>query len=232
MSYNLTTEFYTNLDHAYAFFNECLWTNKLPPCLITLQRKKGAMGYYRDQAFVSEDGSAQANEIALNPESFGVGDAETLATLVHEMCHLWQYNIADEKPTRAYHDKIWAAEMKRVGLQPSSTGKVGGKETGWKMSDYPISGGAFEKARDELLASGYRVIWRTASVGDGGESAEGEAKKRSKTKFTCPHCGQNVWGKPGARVACADCSEALDKLVLMTSTDAVDENAENEEGRG
>jgi hypothetical protein len=36
--------------------------------------------------------------------------------------------------------------MKAIGLQPSSTGMVGGKETGQHMSDYEIPGGPFSTA--------------------------------------------------------------------------------------
>ena len=59
---------------------------------------------------------------------------------MHEMVHVWQH--AHGKPgARGYHNKEWAAKMKAIGLQPSSTGMVGGKETGQRMMDYIIPGG-------------------------------------------------------------------------------------------
>ena len=61
------------------------------------------------------------------------------------MTHVWQHAFG--KPSaRGYHNKEWAAKMKAIGLQPSSTGMVGGKETGQRMMDYIIPGGAFTKA--------------------------------------------------------------------------------------
>jgi len=36
-------------------------------------------------------------------------------------------------------------------------------------------------------------------------SGEARAKKSSKTKFTCPDCGQNAWAKPGALLICGEC---------------------------
>jgi hypothetical protein len=30
-------------------------------------------------------------------------------------------------------------------------------------------------------------------------------KKASKTKFTCPECGQNAWAKPDALLICGEC---------------------------
>jgi len=43
---NPTEEAYTELQKAYDFFNHALFGNKLPPCLITLQRKARTYGYF------------------------------------------------------------------------------------------------------------------------------------------------------------------------------------------
>ncbi|MBE0194169.1 sprT domain-containing protein, partial [Klebsiella michiganensis] len=40
-----TPETYDELQRAYDFFNEKLFSNELPPCLITLQREKRTYGY-------------------------------------------------------------------------------------------------------------------------------------------------------------------------------------------
>jgi hypothetical protein len=32
-----------------------------------------------------------------------------------------------------------------------------------------------------------------------------KAKKAGKTKFTCPECGQNAWGKPDTQLICGAC---------------------------
>jgi len=29
--------------------------------------------------------------------------------------------------------------------------------------------------------------------------------RRNKTRFTCPGCGQNAWGKPGLAITCTPC---------------------------
>ena len=41
----------------------------------------------------------------------------------------------------ALYDRQWAAKMREIGLQPSSTGEEGGKETGQSMSHYIIPDG-------------------------------------------------------------------------------------------
>jgi hypothetical protein len=76
--------------------------------------------------------------------------------------------------------------MKSIGLQPSSTGMPGGKETGQHMSDYIIAGDAFEQSYDRLAATKWKLNLESAH-------RPGEQKgPSSKTKFTCSSCGQNA----------------------------------------
>jgi hypothetical protein len=89
-----------------------------------------------------------------------------------------------------------------IGLQPSSTGEEGGKETGQAMSHYIIPGGRYAKAYAKLAATGFQLHWQSIPA---KEQARG--KKSSKTKFTCPKCGLYDWAKPNA---CLFCGEIYD----------------------
>ncbi len=124
-----TTQVHQALQFAYDFFNRSLFAGQLPPCLISLQRKAKTQGYFSFRRFISEDGR-YTDEIALNPEFFGVLPVlDTLSTLVHEMCHLWQQHFGSPG-RRGYHNKEWADKMEAIGLMPSDTHKPGGKRTG------------------------------------------------------------------------------------------------------
>ena len=94
--------------------------------------------------------------------------------------------------------------MKAIGLQPSSTGMVGGKETGQQMTHYIIPGGAFAQAFAKLAATGWKLNLQSA------HRAGGKKAPNSKTKFTCPSCAQNAWGKPDLAISCTPCG--LDML--------------------
>jgi len=143
---------------AYDHFNEALFENILPYCLITLQREKHTMGYFSRDRFANRSGR-KTDEIALNPSYFAVcGVDEALQTLVHEMCHLWQYHFG--KPGRGrYHNKEWADFMESIGLMPSDTGALGGRRTGDKIDDYIIPGGSMEAAIVSLKAKGFELQW-------------------------------------------------------------------------
>lgn len=214
-----TTTEYTNLDQAFDYFNAELFGGQLPLVLLTFQRHGQAYGYYAPERFKARHGDETTDEIALNPEMFHTPDLEILQTLVHEMCHLWQYHFG--KPSRAgYHNKQWGKKMIEVGLMPSDTGQPGGKTTGQHMSDYPIEGGRFEAAARRLLESGFTVHWMDAWHGngkpaagedaDGEDAAAGEPKPKNKIKYTCPKCQANAWGKPALKLICGECMEPME----------------------
>lgn len=191
---------HAKLTQAYAFFNDRLFDGKLPPCVIVLHRKSGAYGYYSpDRWSGRQDSEQRTDELSLNPDTFGArDDRDILSTLVHEMAHHWQFKFGE--PSRnGYHNKSWGQKMKLIGLYPSSTGAPGGKETGQRVSHYILDGMPFDVACAELLAGGFSIDWQSGGVG-------GDPKKReSKTKYSCPDCGQNAWAKPDSNLICGEC---------------------------
>jgi predicted SprT family Zn-dependent metalloprotease len=201
-----TRSTYSGLTEAYDFFNRRLFADRLPRCLITMQRQKSAYGYFAGGRFGTADGTEITDEIALNPSHFRSRTTEqSLSTLVHEMTHLEQHHFG--KPSRnGYHNKQWVGLMQAVGLVPSSTGAPGGKDTGQKVSHYIAGGGPFDIACAELIGQGFAVryveLW--------GDPEARKKKAASKTKYTCPTCSLNAWGKPAINLVCGDCDERME----------------------
>lgn len=223
-----TQETYGDLQVAYDHFNETLFDGKLPPCLITLQRKgPRVMGYYSPGRFINRtDGDRTTDEIAMSPLFFIRDDAiETLEVLVHEMCHLWQQHFG--KPSRTgYHNKEWASKMQAVGLMPTTTGAPGGNTVGQSMDHYRIAGGKFEAEAKALIDAGLKLCWydctarlptgvppvRKKEKSDEKHKADSEnehevhePKSGKRVKFTCPKCNANAWGKSSLQITCAPC---------------------------
>lgn len=200
-----TRKAYVGLSDAYSFFNQKLFANTLPSCLITFQRKKNMRGYYSNDRFYTDE--VKTDEIALNPSTFeGRTKEQILSTLVHEMCHLWQHHHGEKKPKSAYHNKEWADKMKEVGLQPSDTGEVGGKEVGQKVTHYIITSGRFADYCEEFLASYELTLYNSLENASGGS----KAKRESKTKYTCEMCGVNAWAKPNTKLLCGICESLME----------------------
>jgi predicted SprT family Zn-dependent metalloprotease len=195
----ITESTYCDLTNAYAFFNEQLFSNSLPDCLITYKRKNRAYGYFCGQRFVTRDGADITDEIALNPSHFLARTTEEiLSTLVHEMAHQWQHH--EGSPSRSgYHNREWADKMISVGLMPSQTGLPGGRETGPKVTHYIVEGGPFDIACAELIARGINVHYVE-------RTRDSDAKKSaSKTRYECPNCSVRAWAKPGVKLICDEC---------------------------
>ena len=203
-----TTKTYTSLDDAYEFFNGRLFGGKLPPCLITMQRSKKAYGYFAGGRFGAADGTGITDEIALNPSHFRERTTEqSLSTLVHEMAHLEQHHFG--KPSRSgYHNKEWAGMMHAVGLVPSNTGAPGGREVGQQVSHYIAPGGPFARTCAELVQQGFDALY--VELWTEGGAATRRKKAASKTRYTCPACAANAWGKPDMHLVCGDCDARME----------------------
>jgi predicted SprT family Zn-dependent metalloprotease len=205
-----TRKTYASLDAAYDHFNRALFGGTLPPCLITMQRHKGAYGYFSGERFASIDDPRDiTDEIALNPAHFATRTpVKILSTLAHEMVHLWQHHHG--KPSRSgYHNKEWAAKMRLCGLIPTDTGAPGGKDTGQKVTHIVEEGGRFDKACAAFLARQGTILYHDRA-GEGEAAKTRRKKAASKTRYTCPECSLNAWAKPDANLWCGDCQEPME----------------------
>ena len=231
-SVGLTAAEYTTLQGAYDYFNVALFAASLPQVLITLQRHHRALGYFSARRFQRRGHVRQrVHEVALNPDGFtGHTDKAILSTLVHEMVHVWQQEHGHPGRGR-YHNREWARKMCDIGLMPSTTGRPGGAVTGESVSHYVMEDGEFSAACSRFL-NRYRLVWESAELranetsGDEsrdedesrtGDDSAGPSKitTQTRTKFTCPNCGLNVWAKPDALVDCHRCSIEAQELVVM-----------------
>ena len=194
---------YGGLQAAFDHFNAALFDGKLPDVFITYQRRGRSRGYFSADRFAGRVGKFGKHELALNPDHFvDRTDEQITSTLAHEMVHLWQHAFG--KPSsRSYHNTEWAAKMKAIGLMPSSTGAVGGKETGQRVSHYILPGAAFSQAFAALAAIGWKLNLQSA-IHAGGPKAP-----PSKVKFSCAPCDQNAWGKPDLAIRCDLCNARM-----------------------
>jgi hypothetical protein len=206
---------------AFSAFNSQLFGGRLRPCLVTLQRHRGAAGYFASQRFETRDGTMIVDEIALNPDAFHLhSPTQIFSTLVHEQVHALQAQHGSPSPG-GYHNKQWAGWMERIGLIPSHTGAPGGRKTGVRMSHYIDPAGAFARECAALLAQGIDISfidrWAsmrptghpTGSNGNHGVDGRRQSKLASKTRFSCPGCKANAWGKSDLRIDCRPCRQPM-----------------------
>ena len=221
--FDLSGEF----QQAFDFFNRELFREKLEQVIITLQKHRGANGYFRANSFEErsfEEGKQQppkftVHEISIMPDAmYQRTDREVLATLVHEMCHLKQKQYGT--PSRnGYHNRQWAEYMQAIGLEPTAFGKYDsrnpelseeekakspgeGKSTGQKVSHFISPGGSFDRACRKLLESGFQLNLHQLPI-------LSVPQKKSKLKYTCPQCGNTVYRH---QHFCDQCGTRLDNI--------------------
>ena len=164
---------------------------------------QGHLRIYAEKRFGRGDGR-QADEMALNPQHFaGRPIEETLATLGHEIVHLWQHHFGTSG-RGGYHNAEWASVMESIGLIPSHTGKEGGKRTGDRVTQYIEPGGRFAVAVEKLLATGFTITWRELPGNQLSDGKFGRSGSLSglRFKFSCPDCGDAAWGKSDLYLVC------------------------------
>ena len=109
-------------------------------------------------------------------------------------CTIKSQHLFGKPSRRGYHNKECADAMEASGLMPSSTGQFGGRRTGQHMDHYIVEGGTVKYV--DLVDEGKRA-----------------KKAKSKTRFSCPACGQNAWGKPDLEIDCRPCGVAMLEVV-------------------
>ena len=199
-----TTQQFGNLQGLYQYFNDELFGGELKDCILTMIPNRTVNGghfwpnkWHKDQEPI--------HEISMNPHGFHIDDNEFfISILVHEMCHLWIFDNLEKPPRAGYHCKNWGKKMKEVGLCPSNTGDIGGKETGQQMSHYIVDFGPFQEAFDKMDKDLLLPFKRYETPK--------QTRKKSKVKYTCPICNTNVWGKPEIKIKCfeLDCEEYME----------------------
>jgi hypothetical protein len=195
----ITMTEYGGLQAAFDFMNIALLCGLLPDAFIVYSRKPHSRGHFSDDRYSARDGKFKRPEISLNPDAFiDRTDEQIVSTLVHEMVHLQQARFG--KPSkRGYHNREWAEMMKTIGLMPSNSGAIGGKETGQQMSHFIIPNGPFAQAFAKLAATGWRLNLQSTVVAGGTKAPS------SKLKFTCQDCAANAWAKPTSELVCKTC---------------------------
>ncbi len=219
-----TKKFYGLFQYVFDYYNKTLFDSAIQDCLIVITRRKSVMGHYSFKRWFSIS-DQETDELAINPSQFLKHPLiEICQTVVHEMCHGWQYHYGT--PSRAgYHNREWSEKMQEVGLMPSGTGNPGGRKVGQKMGDYAIPNGRFLEVTEELMNSEIfaglylevnpeivRLLNNDQPLFDQIKDMTlvqvgGKPKGAKKAKYSCSCC--NVWGKPGLQLYCRDCGEAM-----------------------
>lgn len=209
------------LQSAFDYFNETLFYNQLSPCMLRLghhHRSRLASAASCQWGF-THNGDKDIHEISLHKAFFSYEPKFALSILVHEMVHVWQFEYGTPS-NWGYHNKEWAFKMKEIGLVPSNTGRVGGKQIGEKMSHYLENTGRFEQAFNNLPETcllpftAFKKEQSLLKEGASGETLVNTKKEsynpakrnRNKIIYVCTECSTKLYSNKEINVRCENCN--------------------------
>lgn len=202
------------LEKIFRALNADWFDGELEEPIITIQSTPRAYGHVTvGKVWFRKD--QMRHELNLGAETLTRPIEEVVATIMHEMVHL--YNIAHEVQDcsrgGAYHNKRFKAEAERRGLIIEHHEKYG-----WTITS------PSDKLMEYILDMGWSEIamnrgggW-TPPPSTGGKAGNGGGtpvtgttgpKKSSTRKLQCPCCGNSVRATKSVRIMCMDCDEQM-----------------------
>lgn len=212
---------YSTIQKAIKAIEEKFFTGKgkhpFPDIVVSLNNRCGdrVAAYVSPQYMYDKIKKDKIHYLAINTDYLDRDARETLATIYHELCHVYECTYI-HIPRNGYHSKAWEGLMLDAGLRPVYQNKaktsvgteiINGGEFDVFVTDFLAEHGAF------LLPVRYKKNMALQKP-EGSESqyrptadnADKEQKtyNRNKIKYKCPLCGTSVWGKPSLELFCGN----------------------------
>lgn len=185
----------------YNKINEKLFGGELEKVIITFEAgyKKGAFGWIEVNKNWKQ-GEAERHCINISSDYLNRPKEKIVATLIHEMCHLYamQNDIKDTSRSGIYHNKKFKKIAEEHGLVITEADKIG-----WSVTE--LNADTAEWVKENCTFSEIRIGRKIA------EKATGTAKpKTSSRKYVCPCCGLIVRATKECRIKCIDCDKEME----------------------
>ena len=198
------------LNKIFDLLNDAYFENALSRPTITIQSTPKAYGHFtlRDDAWVSKNGAS--HEINIGAGTLARPIENVAATLLHEMCHYWNYENGVQDCSRGgtYHNRRFKETAESHGLTVEHDSKYGWTIT--HPSDDLLTFILENDLTDILInrneRSGYQITGRGTHSG----TQSGGIKRPSSTrKYICPVCGMSVRATREVRIGCLDCGAQM-----------------------
>lgn len=186
------------LEKTFDLINQEYFESALSKTVITIQSSPKAYGHFTVNKVWKESADSY-HEINISAESLNRPIQNTIATMVHEMVHLYcaQNKIKDTSRGGTYHNKIFKVEAEKRDLKIGYNKKDGHSPT---------------EPTENLTEFIKRSKLDTAIICH-RETAEKQAKKKkasSTRKYVCPECGVSVRATKEVHIKCAECEVLLE----------------------
>lgn len=203
------------LEKMFRALNQDFFDGELEEPIITIQSTPRAYGHVT-VAKTWKRKDENRHELNLGAETLDRPIENVVATIVHEMVHLYHlaHGVQDCSRGGTYHNKKFRDEAERRGLIINHHDKYG-----WTITE------PSERLMEYILEQGWSEIrmnrglsW-TPPPSAGGKAGAGDVaitgtppKKSSTRKLICPCCGNSVRATKAVRIMCMDCHEQMTEV--------------------
>lgn len=198
---------YEVLYKAFDLFNEHYFDNELPPCMITLQKKReNKLGDFTvEPIWFNQNSDDEFYQLNINPINMNREPEEILSTLAHEMIHYYctLHKIKDCK--QKVHTTAYKEVAESHGLHVEYNDDIGWSITRLNDKSIELVKDLIEEYKDDFV---YMYIPK-------------KEVKKTQFLYTCPNCGLKAHAKAEKNIICGDCGIGLEM-----------EEIENEEEMG
>ena len=191
------------LEDAYRVLNREYFHGELPMVMITIQSSLKAYGHCTTKK-IWASGNERYYELNLSAEYLSRPIENVLATLAHEMVHIYcmEADIKDTSTNGGYHNKRFKTEAEVRGLKISYAPTIG-----WSVTE------PTEEFIRNLKAWGLYDACENYRLGamqtDSSGGISRPRKPSSTRKYYCPVCGNSVRATKDVNILCMDCNAQM-----------------------
>lgn len=198
------------LEKMFRVLNSKYFDGQLEEPIITIQSTPRAYGHVT-VAKSWRKGQEHRHELNIGAGTLDRPIENVVATLLHEMVHLWnmQTGVKDCSRGGAYHNKKFKEAAERRDLSISYD-----KYIGWSITE------PTEKLADFIIEQGWTDImmgrneWRFMPISGGSDDNGKPAKTPTggnthHRKYICPCCRNSVRATKALNIMCMDCGEQM-----------------------
>ena len=198
------------LEKLYRMLNNDFFDNALEMPVITIQSTPRAYGHVSTYNAWSVKGEG-VKELNIAAGTLFRPIENTIATMLHEMCHIYNMEVAKVQDTSrggTYHNKQFKAAAEAHGLICTKSNMYGWSDTSSQLSDELIDWvlaneiPEIQLYRDEFY--GLRVT-TGAKAGNSNTTPTTPKAKSHSIKYQCPCCGNSARATKQINLVCGDC---------------------------
>lgn len=210
---NKSSRVLCSLERAFRLLNEDFFGGQLEMPIITIQSTPRAYGHYSVHPIWTVNGEEKRHEINIGAGTLDRDIEYTVATLLHEMCHMYNdtvLNVQDCSRGGMYHNKHFKATAESVGLIVTKSDKYGWAHTepSDQLIEWILDHDIEEIRINRTEPTGIRVVGGNTAA-SGGLTLTGSNPNSHSRKYICPCCGNSVRATKQVNVICGDCMEKM-----------------------